>query len=75
LPTLDKIWYGLRPCSPDGLPYIGRINKIKNLIVNSGHAMMGISLASGSGKLIAELINNSKPSLDIQQFEVERFDK
>jgi len=37
--------------------------------------MMGISLASGSGKLIAELINNSKPSLDIQQFEVERFDK
>ncbi len=75
LPSLDRIWYGLRPCSPDGLPYIGRINKLKNLIVNSGHAMMGISLASGSGKMIAELINNSKPSLDIKQFEVERFDK
>lgn len=75
LPSLDKIWYGLRPCSPDGLPYIGRINKLKNLIVNSGHAMMGISLASGSGKIVAEMIHNSIPSLDIKQFEVQRFDK
>lgn len=75
LPSLDKIWYGLRPCSPDGLPYIGRINKLKNLIVNSGHAMMGISLASGSGKIVAEMIHNSIPCLDIKQFEVQRFDK
>ncbi|HKQ40088.1 MAG TPA: FAD-dependent oxidoreductase, partial [Verrucomicrobiae bacterium] len=39
-----KPWRGLRPCSPDGMPYIGRTRRFKNLLVGTGHAMMGLSL-------------------------------
>jgi D-amino-acid dehydrogenase len=74
IPKKEEVWYGLRPCSPDGLPYIGKISKFKNLYINSGHAMMGISLASGSGKLMAEILNNSKSSIAIHQFDAQRFD-
>jgi D-amino-acid dehydrogenase len=64
---------GLRPCSPDGLPYIGRLSKIKNITVASGHAMMGWSLGPATGKLVSEIIANQKTSLDIKPFSVERF--
>ena len=37
-------WHGLRPCSPDGLPYLGRTSRWDNLICATGHAMMGLSL-------------------------------
>ena len=56
-------WSGLRPCTPDGLPYIGKINSINNLFVNYGHAMLGITLATMSGKLIDQIISNKE--LDI----------
>ena len=39
-------WCGLRPCSPDGLPYVGRFGRFANLSVATGHAMMGLSLGS-----------------------------
>lgn len=64
---------GLRPCSPDGLPYIGRLSKVKNVTVASGHAMMGWSLGPATGKLIAEVISEEKPSLDLAPFHVERY--
>src|SRR5437762_12746756 len=47
-------WCGLRPCSPDGLPYIGRPRRYKNLTVATGHAMMGLSLGPITGRLTAE---------------------
>ncbi|MFZ6010661.1 MAG: NAD(P)/FAD-dependent oxidoreductase, partial [Bacteroidota bacterium] len=56
LPPLKSVWSGLRPCSPDGLPYIGRASKFENLVIATGHAMMGLSLAPGTGKIVAELI-------------------
>jgi D-amino-acid dehydrogenase len=58
MPRKDEVWYGFRPCSPDGLPYIGRSKKISNLIFNTGHAMMGVSLAPGSGKTVSQIIEN-----------------
>lgn len=64
--------YGLRPCSPDGLPYIGRTHKYKNLIIASGHAMMGWSLGPPTGKLISEIISDKKLSLDIKPFHPDR---
>jgi D-amino-acid dehydrogenase len=73
LPKVDKIWHGLRPCSPDGLPYIGRSQKIKNLVLATGHSMMGLSLGPGTGKLVAELINQERPVIDISSFEPGRF--
>jgi D-amino-acid dehydrogenase len=59
---------GLRPVSPDGLPYIGRIQPYKNLAVATGHAMMGWSLGPATGKLISEVISNKKPSMNIDGF-------
>lgn len=65
---------GLRPVSPDGLPYIGRVPSTPNLIVATGHAMMGWSLGPATGKLVSELISEKKPTLDISSYNpVRRF--
>jgi D-amino-acid dehydrogenase len=74
IPQKEQIWHGLRPCSPDGLPYIGRTNKYKNLIIASGHAMMGLSLAPATGKLVQEIIDNQKNSIEIDLYKPERYD-
>ena len=73
LPSPDKIWYGYRPCSPDGLPYIGRSTKWTNTVVATGHAMLGLSLGAGTGKLVSEIVNGQPVSMDISPFSVERF--
>jgi D-amino-acid dehydrogenase len=73
LPPKEKVWYGYRPCSADGLPYIGRVKKYRNLTIATGHSMLGLSLGAGTGKLVNELINHSTLSMDIQPFAVERF--
>ncbi len=70
-PPKEQIWYGLRPCSPDGLPYIGKA--AENLYIASGHAMMGLSLAPATGKLMQEIIEGHKPSVDISLYEPGRF--
>lgn len=64
---------GLRPCSPDGLPYIGRLTKTKNVTVATGHAMMGWSLGPATGKLVSEIISGKKTSLNLEPFTPERF--
>jgi D-amino-acid dehydrogenase len=74
MPALDKVWHGLRPCSPDGLPFIGRSRKIENLTVATGHSMMGLSLGPGTGKLVAELLSEEKSSVNLNAFNPERFD-
>lgn len=63
---------GLRPVSPDGLPYIGKSAKCSNLIVAAGHAMMGWSMATGTGKLVSELVSDKKVSLDVAMFHPDR---
>jgi len=73
MPARDKIWYGYRPTSADGLPYIGRIKKFSNVVVATGHAMLGLSLGAGTGKLVSELVDEKKTSIDLKAFEVERF--
>ncbi|HEX4851755.1 MAG TPA: FAD-binding oxidoreductase, partial [Puia sp.] len=73
LPPIDKIWYGYRPCSADGLPYIGRSSKYKNLVIATGHSMLGLSLGAGTGKLVDEIILDKARSMDISPFDVERF--
>ena len=70
---LVEIWRGLRPCTPDGLPYIGRTHRYDNLIVAAGHAMLGLSMGPMTGKLVAEVVAEERPSLDLAPFQVERF--
>ncbi len=73
-PSTDKIWSGFRPLSPDGLPYIGRHSKYNNITIAGGHAMLGLSLAAATGKLVEELVAESKVSMPLKPFDVERFD-
>lgn len=74
MPERSNIWYGYRPCSADGLPYIGRIKKYKNVVVATGHSMLGLSLGPATGKLVSELINEQATSIPLEAFKVERFD-
>lgn len=71
--TRTEPWAGLRPCTPDGLPYVGRFRAVQNLVVATGHAMMGVSLAPITGKLVSELILTNTPSLDVGPLSPERF--
>ncbi|UCD81706.1 MAG: FAD-binding oxidoreductase, partial [Desulfobacterales bacterium] len=70
---LVEIWRGLRPCSPDGLPYIGRAPNYDNVIIATGHGMLGISLAPITGKIVSQLTFNEIPPMDMAPLRVERF--
>lgn len=72
-PSPSEIWYGYRPCSADGLPYLGRLKQTSNAIIATGHAMLGLSLGAGTGKLVAEIAGEQTPSVDLQAFDPERF--
>lgn len=63
---------GLRPVSPDGLPYIGKSEKFSNVTFATGHAMMGWSLGPATGKLVSEIIADKKLSMDIRAFHPDR---
>ncbi|MFD2098783.1 NAD(P)/FAD-dependent oxidoreductase [Flagellimonas iocasae] len=68
----DNAQCGLRPVSPDGLPYIGRPKGFKNLTIATGHAMMGWSLGPATGKMITELISGKQTSMDLSPFNPDR---
>jgi len=69
---INAVKTGLRPVSPDGLPYIGKSSKFTNLTIATGHAMMGWSLGPATGKLVAELLSDTKPSMNLTAFSPER---
>jgi len=73
LPAESSVWFGFRPCSPDGLPYIGASKKMNNLIIATGHGMMGLSLGPASGKLVAQLINGEKTAVDLSIYSPDRY--
>lgn len=68
-----KPWSGLRPVSPDGMPYIGRTQRWKNLTVATGHAMMGLSLAPATGRIVSELLSDDKSSVKLDLMSPDRF--
>jgi D-amino-acid dehydrogenase len=68
-----RAWCGLRPCSPDGLPYLGRFERVENLVAATGHAMMGVSLGPITGKLVAEILSDEPPSIPIGAWSPDRY--
>lgn len=72
-PDTAKAWYGYRPVSPDGMPYIGRHSRYSNLIFAGGHAMLGVSAAAGTGLLVNEMVQGRQPSIPLTAFSPERF--
>jgi D-amino-acid dehydrogenase len=66
-------WHGLRPCSPDGMPYVGRTRRRANLALATGHAMMGLSLGPVTGRIIAELLAGEPPAFDLTLLSPDRY--
>lgn len=71
--THVKPWSGLRPVSPDGMPYIGRTQRWKNLTIATGHAMMGLSLAPATGKIVSDLLGGENPPVALDLMSPDRF--
>lgn len=73
IPKESDIWFGYRPCAPDGLPYLGQSGQVRNLIIAGGGGMMGLSLGLIFGKTVSEIADGQKPTADISKFAPERF--
>ncbi len=69
----QEIWRGLRPCTPDGVPIIGRTALYPNLILATGHQMLGLQSATGTGKLVADIALGRTPDVDPYPFRADRF--
>ncbi|MDP0491738.1 MAG: FAD-dependent oxidoreductase [Verrucomicrobiota bacterium JB023] len=66
-------WSGLRPCTPDGLPYLGKLEKEPNVVVAAGHSMVGLSLGPVTGQIVSRLVSGEDPEFDLHQLRSERF--
>jgi len=66
-------WWGWRPMVPDGKPIIGRAGKLDNVYLATGHGMLGLSLATGTARLIRELVTGAVPHVDATPYRVSRF--
>ena len=66
-------WSGLRPCSPDGLPYLGRSLRYANLVIATGHAMLGLSLGPITGQIVARTLTGEPPGFDLTLLSPDRF--
>jgi D-amino-acid dehydrogenase len=67
------VWTGLRPCSPDGLPYLGRFRDYPNLSAATGHSMMGLSLGPVTGLLMAQILSDETPEINVAALSPDRF--
>lgn len=67
-----SLWWGYRPCSPDGLPYLGRAPQRRNVTIASGHSMLGMSSGPATGELVAALVAGRSPSVALEPFAVAR---
>ncbi|HET6880028.1 MAG TPA: FAD-dependent oxidoreductase [Pirellulales bacterium] len=70
-PVLEE-WYGWRPMTPDGLPYIGAAPGVDNLFLAAGHGMLGVSMSPATGRLVAEMLCGRTPHIDPQPYAVDR---
>lgn len=68
-----ELWRGLRPCTPDGMPMIGRARGLANVWLATGHQMTGLKTAPGTGRLLAELMTGEAPTFDSAPFRADRY--
>ena len=68
-----EVWCGLRPCTPDGMPVIGRAKGYRNLWLATGHQMVGLKAAPGTARLLVDLMTGAKPTFDPAPFTAERY--
>jgi len=70
---IKETWAGLRPVTPDGVPVIGRSPRHSNLVLATGHAMLGLSLGPGTGQVVTELVNGQATAFDLSPLRLNRF--
>jgi D-amino-acid dehydrogenase len=70
---IHEVWRGLRPCTPDGLPLLGRPRRWRNAVIAAGHAMIGLSLGPVTGRIVSELVADETPQLDLSLLSPDRF--
>jgi D-amino-acid dehydrogenase len=68
-----EVWTGLRPCSPDGVPYVGWTRAAGRLIVATGHAMMGMSLGPVTGEMVGRLACGEEMGFPSEPLSPDRF--
>ena len=69
---VEEEWFGWRPMTWDGKPFIDKSPAMNNVWVAAGHNMLGVSMGTGTGKLIAELINGETPHVDPKPYSFDR---
>jgi D-amino-acid dehydrogenase len=71
-PVLEE-WFGWRPMTYDSLPIIDRTPSYENVFIAAGHNMLGLSMATATGKLVSELAGGAQPHVDPTPYRVGRF--
>jgi D-amino-acid dehydrogenase len=71
--TVRETWAGLRPVTPDGVPIISRSSRWENVTIATGHAMIGLSIGPGTGRLVSELVTGTPTTIDSSRFSISRF--
>ena len=71
--VIQETWYGWRPMTWDSLPIIGRVPRLENAYLATGHNMLGMSLAAATGKLVTEIVQRQTPHIDADAFSPARF--
>ena len=69
-----EFWAGLRPSTPDGPPVIGA-TKYRNLLLNTGHGTLGWTMACGSARYLADLVDGRTPAIDPEGLDISRYDR
>ena len=72
-PAVVEEWYGWRPMTPDDLPLLGRAPGTDNLLLATGHGMLGVSMSAVTGLLVSEIVTGRSPSIDLAPFAAARF--
>jgi D-amino-acid dehydrogenase len=72
-PRRVEEWFGWRPMTWDDQPIIGRAPGIENLVLATGHGMLGVTLSAVTGQLVREIVCGEPPSLDPAPWRPERF--
>jgi D-amino-acid dehydrogenase len=72
-PQVVEEWYGWRPMTYDDLPILGRAATLKNLMLATGHGMLGVTLSAVTGEMIAQLLSGRESVLDPAPFSPARF--
>jgi glycine oxidase len=69
---LERCWAGLRPGSPDDLPFLGPVPGFDNLFVAAGHFRAGIQLSPATGRVMCDLLLGKKPVVPLEAFRLDR---